>query len=155
RATSRSASNTCTPCSSSTIAQAAPVSMRWCSICDRRPPPSAGRMSPSAASVATTVSTCRPTEPRKSSSTVTIGLLFQEGRNVEIVVVVGIEGIGFDVVAEQLGDARRRTGARHVSGTRAADRRAVDAVESGGDDRDADLVAHLVIDDGAEDDVRV
>ena len=119
RAPSRSASNTCTPCSSSTIVQAAPVSLRWCSICDRRPHPSDGRMSPSAASVATTVSTCRPTEPRKSSSTVTIGLLFQERRNVEIVVVVGIERIGFDVVAEQLGDPRRRTGARHVAGTRA------------------------------------
>ena len=67
----------------------------------------------------------------------TIGLLFQERRNVEVVVVVGIERIGLDVVAEQLGDARRRAGARHVSGTRAADRRAVDTVEPGGDDRDA------------------
>ena len=31
----------------------------------------------------------------------------------------------------------------------------VPAVEAGGDDRDPDLVAHLVVDDGAEDDVGV
>ena len=37
----------------------------------------------------------------------------------------------------------------------AAGGRAVEAVEPGGDDRDADLVADLVVDDGAEDDVGV
>ena len=68
---------------------------------------------------------------------------------VEIVVVVGAEHVGDRLEVGPAGPARRRALARPVG------LGVVPAVEAGGDDRDPDLVAHLVVDDGAEDDVGV
>jgi hypothetical protein len=68
-------------------------------------------------------------------------------QRIVVIVVVG---------PEQLGDpGRRRAGPSSRPSDRAGGSLAVEAVEAGGDDRDADLVAHLVVDDGAEDDVGV
>ena len=61
--------------------------------------------------------------------------LLQERRDVEVVVVVGIERIGVVVVAEQLGDRVGDVRGESLGPVRPAGR-AVDAVEAGGDDGD-------------------
>src|SRR5437588_2919874 len=98
-------------------------------------------MSPSARSVKRTCA-----GPTSSASTARS--LLQEGRNVEVVVAAEVEVLraGEDVV---LG------GLETESPGRAALPALVPTVEAGGHDRDPDLVAHGVVDDGPEDDVGV
>src|SRR6056297_2623289 len=118
-------------------------------------------MSPSIRSVTTATAVRAPTPTRRSSCTTRgptdprFGLL-QERRDVEVVVVVVVgPRVGLVVGAEEFGDPGRR-GAWAAVVTHAAQRGGlVEAVEAGGDHRDAHLVAHLVVDDGAEDDVGV
>src|SRR5512143_1033247 len=65
------------------------------------------------------------------------------------------EGGDVEVVAAHVAHRFRRGNARSHRRSTAGVTSIVPAVEAGRDDRDPNLVAHLVVDDGAEDDVRV
>src|SRR5262245_14945945 len=105
------------------------------------------------------------TRAARSGATVTVTSprrrpLLEERRHVELVVAVEIEILdrrspreGFQLVV----DPQPAGPVGVVAGQRVPGRRVavVPAVEAGGDDRDPHLVAHLVVDDRAEDDVGV
>src|SRR4051794_13439076 len=78
------------------------------------------------------------------------GWLLEERRHVEV--VVPVERVLALVVTEQILDRVRRLA---LLGLRPAGALAVPPIETSGDDGDLDLVAHLVVDHGAEDDVGV
>src|SRR3954447_7990468 len=81
--------------------------------------------------------------------------LLQERRDIEVAVVVErVAAIGGEQVLDRRGRLARigRLRARPRAATTAW---CVPAIEPGGDDRDLDLVAHLVVDHRAEDDVGV